>query len=58
MPAVRRYRVVETRELQVSAETPSEAVAKAAENLKAHDNGQLLADDIGMRVTDISASEV
>lgn len=58
MPAVRRYRVVETRELQVSAENPSEAVAKAAENLKAHDNGQLTSDDIGMRVTDISASEV
>lgn len=57
MPAIRSYRVVETRVLHVSAESPADAVTKAAENLKAHDNGSLTAYDIKMRVTDISASE-
>lgn len=57
MPAVRSYRVVQQRELLVSAESPSEAVAKATENLKSHDNGLVTEDEIRMRVTDISASE-
>lgn len=57
MPEPRRFRVMETRELFVSASSPSEAIAKASVNLKAHDNGQVTDDDINLRVTDMSASE-
>lgn len=57
MPAIRSYRVLQQRELTVSAETPSEAIAKATESLKSHDNGMVTDDEIKMRVTDISASE-
>ena len=58
MPAVRRYRVREEREVLVTASSPAEAVVKGNDAFRAQENGQEKAVGVSeIRSLDISATE-
>lgn len=59
MPAVREYIVTQTREVKVTAENPSDAVAMGNELFKTVDSGDQTVAYAGrdLRVTEMSARE-